>query len=79
MEVSMITKDLIQVEVDSIDDEYLDELYDLIRRFTQEKQRGVKPTFMAKLKSVQIDAPEDFAANLDLYVSGEKRVEPDLC
>jgi hypothetical protein len=30
---------------------------------------------MSKLKSVKIDAPEDFAANLDLYMSGEKRVE----
>lgn len=75
----MITKELIQVEVDSIDDEYLDELYDLIKRFVQEKQRSGKPTFMAKLKGVQIDAPEDFAANLDLYVSGEKRAEPNLC
>lgn len=75
----MITKELIQVEIDNVDDEYLDELYDLIRRFAQEKQRGAKSTFMAKLKSIQIDAPEDFAANLDLYVSGEKRVEPDLC
>ena len=78
MEASVITKELIQVEVDNVDDEHLEELYDLIKRFSQEKQSGAKPSFMAKLKSVQIDAPEDFAANLDLYVSGEKRVEPGL-
>jgi hypothetical protein len=33
---------------------------------------------MATLRAIQIDAPPDFAANLDLYVSGEKHVEPDL-
>jgi hypothetical protein len=33
---------------------------------------------MAALRDIHIDAPPDFAANLDLYVSGEKRVEPDL-
>ena len=27
---------------------------------------------MSNLKSIKIDAPEDFAANLDLYLSGEK-------
>ena len=32
---------------------------------------------MATLRGIQIDAPPDFAANLDLYVSGEKRAEPD--
>jgi len=30
---------------------------------------------MSKLKQIKIDAPEDFAANLDLYVSGKKGVE----
>ncbi len=28
---------------------------------------------MATLRGIHIDAPSDFAANLDLYVSGEKR------
>jgi hypothetical protein len=33
---------------------------------------------MATLRDIKIDAPPDFAANLDQYVSGEKRAEPDL-
>lgn len=40
-----------------------------------ESQRQNKPTLMSKLRSIQIDAPEDFTANLDLYLSGEKSVE----
>jgi hypothetical protein len=74
----MITKELIHSEVDSISDEYLDELYSMIKRFAESRKNGKKQSFMSKLKSVKIDAPEDFAANLDLYMSGEKRVEPNL-
>ncbi len=46
--------------------------------FLQPKQHGKKQSLMAKLKSIRIDAPEDFATNLELYVSGEKRAESDL-
>jgi len=74
----MSTKELIHAEIDSVSEEYLDELYRLIKHFTQSKQHAQKPSFMAQLKSIKIDAPQDFATNLDLYLSGEKRVEPDL-
>jgi len=69
----MTVKELIEAEVDTISGEDLQELYDLIRRFTQSKRRMKQRTLMAKLKSVAIDAPEDFAANHDLYIIGEKR------
>lgn len=74
----MTTKELIQAEIDNLREEYLDELYRLIKNFAQSKQNGKKQSLMSKLKSIKIEAPEDFAANLDLYLSGEKRVEPDL-
>ena len=74
----MSTKELIHAEIDSVSEEYLDELYRLIKHFAQSKQQAQKPSFMAQLKSIKIDAPQDFATNLDLYLSGEKRVEPDL-
>ncbi|KAB8317151.1 hypothetical protein SD81_017575 [Tolypothrix campylonemoides VB511288] len=71
----MSTKEKIQAEIDNLDEKYLDELYLLIKNFTQSKQSLQKPSFMSKLKQIKIDAPEDFAANLDLYVSGKKGVE----
>ncbi len=74
----MITKELLHLEIDSLSDEYNEELYRVIKGFAATKTNGRNPSFMSKLKSIQIDAPEDFAANLDLYMSGEKRVEPDL-
>ncbi|MGI2906326.1 hypothetical protein [Tolypothrix sp. VBCCA 56010] len=71
----MNTKEQIQAEIDNLKEEYLDELYILIKDFAQSKQQPKKTSFMSKLKKIKIDAPKDFAANLDLYVGGEKVVE----
>jgi hypothetical protein len=75
----MATKEQIKAEIDSIDEEYLDELYALVRSFTLSRKQASKGSFMSKFKSVRIDAPDDFAANLDMYVSGEKRADSDIC
>ena len=74
----MVTKELIQREIDSVGVEYLTELYDLIKHFTQSKRQARKPTLMSKLKCIRIDAAEDFSARHDEYVTGEKRVESNL-
>ncbi len=74
----MSTKELIQAELDTLSDEDLDALYALIKHFIQSKRHAKPQSLMAALRGIHIDAPPDFAANLDLYVSGEKRVEPDL-
>ncbi len=74
----MTIRELIKAEIDDLSEKYLGELYELIKDFAQSKQRASKSSLMAKLKSIQIDAPEDFATNLDLYTAGEKRAEPNL-
>ncbi len=74
----MTTKELIQVEIDRISEQDLDELYKLVKDFTQSKQQDQKQSFMSKLRNIKIDAPEDFSTNFDLYMSGEKRAEPNL-
>ncbi len=77
----MTTKQLIQTEVDSIGKENLEELYLLVKRFAQSKRRA-RPerarTLMSKLKRIRIEAPEDFAANHDLYIAGDKRAKANL-
>lgn len=74
----MTKKELILAEIEEFSEEELDEIYRLIKDFSEAKQRHIKQSFMSKLSRIQIDAPEDFAANLDLYVSGEKDAEPGL-
>jgi hypothetical protein len=74
----MTTRELIQVEVAKVPEESLDELYGLVRSFAAAKMEGAKPSVMAKLRMVKIEAPSDFAANLDFYLSGEKSVGEDV-
>ena len=74
----MSTKELIQAELDTLSDEDLEALYALIKQFIQSKRPAKPRSLMATLRGIQIEAPSDFAANLDRYVSGEKRAEPAL-
>ena len=74
----MTTKELIKAEIDTVPEEKLDELYELIKSFVQSRTGPNKPTLMDSLLEIQIDGPEDFSTNLDLYLSGEKREEPNL-
>ena len=69
---------MIYGEIDQIEEKDLDDLYQVIRQFMQSKQSPKKPSLMANLRRIQIDAPEDFATNLDLYLSGEKHATPNL-
>lgn len=74
----MTKKELIKAEIDNIDEEDLDEVYLLIKKFASSKQSGKKQSLMSQLKKIKIDGPEDFAANLDLYLSGEKQIDSDI-
>lgn len=72
----MTTKELIQAEIGTLNDSDLEELYSMIKRFVEAKRRTGSPaSLMSKLKRVKIDAPADFATNLELYMSGEKSVQ----
>ena len=68
----MTTKERIKAEIDNFDDEDLDELYSVIKDFVRAKSTPQKSSFMSRLKRIEIDAPEDFSANLEQYTSGEE-------
>ena len=74
----MTTRELIEAEIGKIPEERLGELYAVIRSFVASKRGSPGPGIMAKLREVRIEAPPDFAANLDLYLSGEKSVGEDV-
>lgn len=74
----MTTMELIQAEIGKIPEERLSELYGVIRGFAASKPATCQPGIMAKLREVRIEAPADFATNLDLYLSGEKSVPEDI-
>lgn len=75
----MTTKELIYAEIDNLGEDELEQLYELIKSFTQPKTNGDKRSIMAKLREIQFDGPPDLSTNLDLYLSGEKpEEEPDI-
>ncbi len=74
----MTTKERIKEAIDNVEDETLDELYSLIRTFLANKMTPPKTGIMTKLNRIKIEAPADFSANLDQYLSGEKRVEDNV-
>lgn len=74
----MSTKERIHAELETLSDEDLEALYALIKQYIHSKRSAKPRSLMAALRGIHIDAPPDFAANLDRYVSGEQRAEPDL-
>ena len=74
----MTTRERIQAEADRVNDQRdLDQLYGIVKEFAESKRRQ-RQSLMSKLRNVTIDAPEDFSTNFDLYLTGEKRAEPDF-
>ena len=71
----MVTKESVKAEIDKVPDELLDELYGLVKGFTRASESGAQPSIWDKLLQIKFDGPVDFSENLDLYLSGEKRVE----
>ena len=74
----MSTKERIHAVVDTVGEDHVEELYEMVRAFAASHNGPKKPGIMEKLKRAKIQASVDFAENLDLYTSGEKRVEDNL-
>lgn len=72
----MTIKELIYEEISKIEEDNLEELYEFVKQFVNTKS-AAKPELgiLSKLKRIKIQAPVDFAANIDLYMSGEKSIE----
>lgn len=67
----MNTKQLILEELNKLEEDNLQELYGLIKDFANNKTNKKKQGALAKLTKIKIQAPVDFAANIDNYLNGE--------
>jgi len=68
----MISKELIKLEIEKVPEERLDALYSIVQQFARHAPANGGRSLMSKLQDISINAPEDFAENIDLYLSGEK-------
>jgi hypothetical protein len=75
----MTTKEKILQELDNLNEEELELFHKLVQQFLQtRREKATQPTLLEQLSHMQIDGPEDFAENIDLYLTGEKQFAPDL-
>ena len=74
----MTNRERLHAEIDSLDDQNVDAVYQLVRLYMDSSSAERSGNLIAKLKNVKIDAPSDFALNLDLYLNGEKSVQSDV-
>jgi len=70
----MISKELIKTEIEKVPDDRLAELYSVVKSYANPRGNGDARSLMSKLREIAIEAPEDFAENIDLYLTGEKTV-----
>lgn len=68
----MTIKESIQAEIEKLDETELEELYQLILEFVDQRQQASKGSLLTNLTQIKIDGPPDFATNHDLYASGVK-------
>jgi hypothetical protein len=70
----MISKELIKTEVEKVPEDRLAELYSVVKSYAEPAENGDGRSLMSKLREITIDGPDDFAENVDLYLTGEKTV-----
>ena len=66
----MSTKELIEAKIGTMNEAQLAALYPIVEQIAQAEPRPEEGA-LAKLKRIKIQAPEDFATNLDAYTRGE--------
>jgi hypothetical protein len=72
----MTLKELIYAEINKIEEDNLDELYQFVKQLAIAKSAAKPKTgILNKLKRIKIQAPVDFAANIDQYMNGEKNLD----
>ena len=74
----MTTKEMLLETIEQMDEDELKWAYSVIKKAQVAKSEPNGKGFLQELAEIKIDGPKDFASNLDLYLSGEKQIEPDI-
>ena len=73
---NVITKDEVKAEIDRLPQDQLEALYHHLKRLSASQEKKIsRETFMERMRKIKIDAPPDFATNIDQYMNGEKTLD----
>ncbi len=70
----MNIRQLIDEEISKLEEDQLAKLYEIVKNFSRSQSKTNNSLF-TKLKQVKLEGPVDFAANVDLYINGEKKID----
>ena len=66
----MVTRELVQAELEHLNANELSKVYRYIKQVEQDKPKTAKKkSLMASLSAIEIEGPQDFAANHDWYAA----------
>lgn len=67
----MITREAIIDEIKKIPEQYLRDLYQVIKDFEMNRDIHKPASLMSKLRKIKISAPKDFSQSADMCIPGE--------
>jgi len=73
----MVTREKIVAEIEKVPEQYLEELYRIIKEFEMNKKEGgeADESLMTKLRKIKISASPDFSMKVNLYSVKEKNAK----
>lgn len=70
----MTIREKIVAKVQNLPENVLPEVFEFVKKVGEEKKSGL----LRRLQKIKIEAPADFSRNVDLYLNGEKEIEPHV-
>ena len=71
----MTIREQLVSKVQRLPDDSLSEVFEFVQSIEAKTEQ---PSLMQRLRKIQIQGPRDFSENIDLYLSGEKKIEDNL-
>ncbi len=70
----MISREELKAKIERIPNGRLEEVNRLLERFAKPESQ-TEESLMSRLLKIKMQAPPDFATNIDDYLSGEKKLD----
>jgi hypothetical protein len=74
----MTAREHLHAEIEALDDRGVEAIRQIVHQYVNPHSSARSGDLFSLLRGVTIDGPVDFAANLDLYMNGEKSVSDNI-
>lgn len=71
----MNIREEIVAKIQKLPENVLPEVFEFVEKMENSEE---KPGLLKRLQKIKIQAPPDFAENIDLYMNGEKSIEENI-